>query len=231
MYRVADIVFEAFDCGEVFSARAEKYRVWEGEPEFVISTTEEELNAADEELNISADWKRYMLSGSKFYCELIKRRGMMLHSSAIVKDGRAYLFSGNSGVGKSTHTGYWLRLFPEAYVLNDDKPALRRTDGGFFAYGTPWSGKHDISRNLGVSLGGIAFIERADHNFIEPISPLEAAKKLMPQTVRRISGERMNELLTTVDTLLRETPLFRLGCVNDISAAEAAAEAMCAAVK
>ena len=229
MYRVADITFEAVDCGEVFLARAEKYRVESGEPEFVISVTREELDSADYELNLSDDWKRYMLSGTKFYFELIKRRGMMLHSSAVVKDGMAYLFSGNSGVGKSTHTRYWLQLFPGAYVLNDDKPALRRTENGFYAYGTPWSGKHDISRNEGVPLGAITFIERAAWNHIEPISPLEGAIKLLPQTVRRISGERMNELLDTVDTLLREAPLYRLGCVNDISAAEVAAQTLCPA--
>lgn len=226
MYKAADIVFEAVDCGEVFLERAEKYAVEEGEPEFTLTVTEAEL-AVDKEFPLSDDWKRYMYSGSKFYFELIKRRGMMLHSSAVVKDGRAYLFSANSGVGKSTHAEHWLRRFPDAYILNDDKPALRRTEEGFFAYGTPWSGKHDVSRNEGVPVSGIAFIERASYNFIEPLSPVEAAKRLIPQTVRRIGGERMRELLDTVDVLLREVPVYRLGCINDISAAETAAEAMC----
>lgn len=33
--------------------------------------------------------------------------GFYLHSSAVELDGRAYLFSGKSGVGKSTHTRLW----------------------------------------------------------------------------------------------------------------------------
>ena len=49
----------------------------------------------------------------------------MLHSSAVVADGKAYLFTADSGTGKSTHTQLWPRMFGDrAYILNDDKPAL-----------------------------------------------------------------------------------------------------------
>ena len=37
--------------------------------------------------------------------------GFYLHSSAVELDGRAYLFSGKSGVGKSTHTRLWQQIF------------------------------------------------------------------------------------------------------------------------
>lgn len=226
MYKVADIVFDARDCGSTFAARAEKYRVSEGLPEFTLTLTEEELEAAREVSRLSEDGIRYMMSGSKFYFELINRKGFMLHSSAVVKDGRAYLFSGPSGMGKSTHTGFWLELFPDAYILNDDKPAVRSTDNGFYAYGTPWSGKHDISRNTGVPIGGIAFIERSDVNFIEPMPVKNAVFGMIAQTVRHIRRERMEELLDTVEMLISSAPVYRLGCTKDISAAELAYEVM-----
>lgn len=226
LYKAAGIVFEARDCGEVFLSRAEKYLVDEGEPEFTVFTTEEELDQAEGGFTLTRDWLRYMLSGTKFYCELIRRGGFMLHSSAVVKDGRAYLISGDPGVGKSTHTAFWVSAFPGAFVLNDDKPAIRRTEEGFMAYGTPWSGKHDISVPAGVPIGGVAFIERAEKSFIEPMPPKEAIKRLLPQTVRRISGERMAELLKTLDCFLRETPVYRLGASYDISSAYVAAAGM-----
>ncbi len=224
MFKVADIVFEAGDCGKVFEARAEKYRIFEGEPEFTLSIPDSEVALSTAET--TPDGIRYMLSGAKFYIELIKRGGMMLHSSAVALNGKAYLFSGPSGVGKSTHTGYWLELFPEAYILNDDKPALVPRGEGFMAFGTPWSGKHDISRNEGLPVGGIAFLERADHNFIEPMAPAEAAVRLISQTVRHIRRERMEELLETLGRVIESVPIYRLGCINDKSAAELACRAM-----
>ena len=226
MYKVADIVFNAVDCGRTFAVRSCKYRVPCGRPEFTITLPEEELRMCEEEAPAPRYVHEYLLSGTKFYFGLIRRHGMLLHSSAVVKDGKAYLFTANSGVGKSTHTGYWLELFPDAYILNDDKPAIRCFDDGIYVYGTPWSGKHDISRNEKVRLGGIAVVERADSNFIEPMPPASAAVKILSQTVRKIREERMVELLTTLDRVLREVPVYRLGCINDKSAAEVSSRVM-----
>lgn len=224
MYKVAGIVFEAGECGSAFCARAGKYLVPCGEPEFTLTITDAEAAACS--APVSADSARYMLSGTKFYIELIERGGMMLHSSAVALNGRAYLFSGPSGVGKSTHTRHWLSLYPEAYILNDDKPALRLEGGGVTAYGTPWSGKHDISRNEGLPVGGIAFIERASENRIELMSPREAAAALISQTVRHIRRDRMETLLETVVQVVGRVPVWRLGCIDDKSAAELSSRAM-----
>ena len=62
----------------------------------------------------SYEYAAYMNSGSQFYRELLKFSGFMLHSSAIEYEGRAYLFSGPSGRGKSTHTRLWQSLFGES---------------------------------------------------------------------------------------------------------------------
>jgi hypothetical protein len=230
LYKVADIVFEAEACGGLFETRAGKYRAGSGAPEFTVTVSQEESDWLMGQTRLSDDGARYLISGNKFYFKLIERGGLLLHSSAVVKGGRAFLFSGNSGVGKSTHTCFWLRLFEDAYVLNDDKPALRAFEDGFKVYGTPWSGKHDISRNESVALGGIAFLERAEENFIELMPAAEAAKNILAQTVRCIERESMERLLSTMDRLVRETPIFRLGCTPDISAAELSSSIMLAEV-
>lgn len=228
MFKVADIVFEAKNCGKTFSERCGQYAVGEGRPEFVINLNETELERLRaENPGFDEEAMKYLLSGTAFYSVLIDRNGMLLHSSAVVKDGRAYLFTANSGTGKSTHTGFWLELFPDAYILNDDKPAIRLADGVFCAYGTPWSGKHDISRNTGVPIGGIACVERAEYNFIEPMPPAQATAKLLSQTVRRHVGEeKISKLLDTIDLLIRSVPVYRLGCIADISAAELSSKVM-----
>ena len=64
--------------------------------------------------------------GNDFNRKAIAFSTMLIHSSALVYDGGAYLFSADSGVGKSTHTRLWLQAFGDTvHILNDDKPVVK----------------------------------------------------------------------------------------------------------
>ena len=178
--------------------------------------------------DVSDDIAEYLSTGSSFYRQLLTYDGFMLHSSAVVVDGKAYLFSANSGTGKSTHTKLWLRYFGDhAYILNDDKPALRMIDGKWYAYGTPWSGKDDISVNAGVEIAGIAVLERAESNEIEPHRGKEAIFDIFSQTNRPKAYELREKLLMLIDKLIADIPIWKLKCNIELEAAEVAYSAMC----
>jgi hypothetical protein len=136
----------------------------------------------------------------------------MLHSSAIAYRGNAYLFSGPSGVGKSTHTRQWQQTFGEAVqVFNDDKPALRYVDGRWYAYGTPWCGKDGINQNKKVPLAGICFLKQGQENRIRRLTPAESIARVMSQTYYRYRlAENMDLLLNQIDKLVREIPIYEL---------------------
>ena len=141
--------------------------------------------------------------------------------------GKAYLFSGPSGMGKSTHTRLWQSVYPDAKVFNDDKPALRRLDGRWFAYGTPWCGKDGININMKVPLGGICFLRRGESNSIRRLSLLEASVRVISQTTHRFkSEERLDLLLSHVDRLVQEIPVYELYCTPTIDAALLSSETM-----
>lgn len=167
----------------------------------------------------------YLGTGARFSVALLDHEGFMLHSSAVILDGKAWLFSAPSGTGKSTHTEKWLRLFGAAY-LNDDKPALRLVDGVWMAYGTPWSGKYDLSTPQGVPLGGIAFLRRGDENSIRPVGADMAVQLFMSQTLRKLGLDAMQTQLTLMDQLLRAVPVWDLECLNNDDAAIVSHEAM-----
>ena len=154
----------------------------------------------------------YMESGFQFYRELLHFNGFYLHASAVSYGGRAYLFSGPSGVGKSTHTGLWQSTFgDEVKIFNDDKPALRRMEERWYAYGTPWCGKNHININMKVPLGGICFLKRSDENKIRRLGSIEALQRILPQTIRkRLNEDELLILLSHVDKLIREIPIFEL---------------------
>ena len=168
---------------------------------------------------------QYMGTGAYFSRALLQHEGTYLHSSAVVLDGKAYLFSANSGTGKSTHTEKWCRLFGATY-LNDDKPVLRLEDGRWIVYGAPWSGKHDLSQPTGVPLGGIAFLRRGAENSINPLPPEKAIPLFLSQSLRRLNHEQMDKQLTLVDCLLRQVPLWELMCLNNDEAAQLSHDVM-----
>lgn len=182
---------------------------------------------------LSDDDCAYLASGNSFYGQLLDYDGMMLHSSAVVMDGWAYLFSAPCGTGKSTHTTLWRKYFGEdrARILNDDKPALRFEDGRFYAYGTPWSGKTDQNINIRVPLAGVCLLRRGETNRIQPYGGAKAIHDLLEQTTRPRDPARMGKLLDLLDKLLITVPVWELHCNMEPEAARVSYEAMFAGRK
>ncbi len=182
--------------------------------DIVINVDDSRVEAAIKEhpeLN-QGDWE-YMLTGSDFYTDLIKFNGILLHSSCVVVDGVAYAFSADSGTGKSTHTQLWLKHFGDrAYILNDDKPAIRIIDGKPYACGTPWSGKYDYSTPAVVPLAGICFLSRSETNQIKKADTGKAIYNIFSQTVRRLGESRMNLLMDNLNEIFKLVPIYDLGC-------------------
>lgn len=176
---------------------------------------------------LGADWLEYMWHSSAFYRFLLRFDGIMLHSSAVVVDNRAYLFSAPPGTGKSTHTAGWLRLFGDrAFILNDDKPALRFFDGRLYACGTPFTGTSPLGRNVLVPVQGICVLERGEENRILPLTAREALPRIYTQTIFRLSRPLMERMLTTLEAVLNAVPIFLMQCTIGEAACRMAWETM-----
>lgn len=149
----------------------------------------------------------YLDSGYLFYHALLDYDGLMLHSSCVVVDGYAYLFSGPSGMGKSTHTAKYLKTFPDAVIINDDKPALRRVDGRWIAYGTPWCGKDGINVNASAPVAGLCFLHRGDTE-LRRLSLPEAIGYILKRSVGLRNSEAAQKLTRLAGILASEIPVF-----------------------
>lgn len=177
---------------------------------------------------IKFDTVAYMESAAQFYRQLLYFGGFYLHSSAVVRDGRAYLFSGHSGIGKSTHTRLWIDVFGgDTRVINDDKPALRCLDGIWYAYGTPWCGKDGINLNEKAPLAGICFLKQATCNRIRRMQPTEALQKILGQTMHRMTEvEHLDALLQHLEKLLAQIPVYEMENLPEPAAAQLSYETM-----
>lgn len=211
-------------------ALAQDYRIERGgQPDVCIQSQREFYRSRHPDVPESN--AEYMGTCRDFYTKLLRFDGMMLHASAIAVDGRAYLFSADSGVGKSTHTALWQRLLGEdrAVIINDDKPALRLIDGQWRVYGTPWCGKNGLHRNLSVPLGGVCFLERGEKNRIVPYTDDDLLIRFLRQTIVKVDRQYIDRLLTLVDFLVQHAPMWRLQCTPTLDAAQLAWEQMTAA--
>lgn len=229
-YRIADLnvnIDYKYDFGR---KRAEKYLINDiSNPDITIAPSDEDFQYFIDKFKRTdcLDEYEYVIVGDKFHHEILKRDGLMFHSSCVVVDDKAYLFSADSGTGKSTHTALWLELFGErAYILNDDKPVIRALGNELFAFGTPFSGKTELNLNKKVKIGGICFISRGETNSIEKITPKQALPLFMRQTIRKVDNEELTTLLSVMDKLLSQTALYSLSCNMDIEAAKVAYEGM-----
>ena len=230
-YRIADIEagIECKKNGRLYR-QARGYLSPGGKPRLI------EINLSDDFLNekqrenphLSFDECEYIWTGYEFCRKLLEIGGFMLHSSAIAYENKAYLFSAPSGTGKSTHTEIWQKVFgaDKAVIINDDKPVIRPGDKAFYAYGSPWSGKSDKNLNIKIPLQGICFIERSKTNHNKRISPGESVMLILNQTVRPPEADVMDKLLSVLDGLLKQIPVYRLGCNMEDEAAWVSYEGM-----
>lgn len=215
LHKIAGLLVDMGYKYETMQKQAEAYKVDEpcDTPQMKIYIPDELLlEKQKQEPNLTLDNCEYLYTGSAFYSGLLYFGGFMLHSSAVVMDGKAYLFTADSGTGKSTHTSLWQKAFGDrAEILNDDKPAIRIGEDGIFACGTPWSGKTDKNVNKIVPIGAIGFLERSQDNWIKRVQSGEVVGKLLKQTVRPPQMEEMDALLKYVDIVLSKVPVYSLG--------------------
>lgn len=224
LYQIADLIVEMELSGRT-KEQAEAYLLEKQCPaDITISFHHDAILKKYPQLT-DFETAQYIGTGSIFAAQILRFDGFQFHASAVLLDGKAYLFSAPSGTGKSTHTEKWCRLFG-AKIINDDKPTLRRVDGTWMVYGTPWSGKNDLSMPVGVPLGGIAVLERGEKNTICRMLPGEAVPAIIGQCLHFSHKGCMSKQLELLDDLLTKMPVWHLTCRNDDEAAMVSCEAM-----
>ncbi len=155
---------------------------------------------------------------------------LLLHASATLKDGRAHLFIGKSGTGKSTHSRMWLEAFPDTELLNDDHPVVRRHESGeVIAYGSPWSGKTPCYRNLSAPLRDIVRIKHAKYNKLTHLSPLRGYASVMTsctgaQWCQELSAAKVKSL----ESIITSVGCYEMECLPNNDAARCCYESLCA---
>lgn len=229
IYRIADLIVQMDPEHDPLKSQAIPY-LYEGEYVKIDCIIPKGENAIkrynDKHPELTVGEAEYLLYGAYFYDTLLMHEGIMLHASCIVYEGQAYLFSANSGTGKSTHTQIWTKIYPGSFILNDDKPAIRYLDGQFFAYGTPFSGKTDLNRNEMYPIASIAFINRSSENSISKLDVKEIIPLFFSQTLSPNKEDKLDMMAKMIENIIVNIPIYELNCNMEEEAAIVAYQGM-----
>lgn len=152
---------------------------------------------------------------------MIKKDAVVLHCAYTVYKDHAILFSGPSGIGKSTQANLWEKN-RNAQILNGDKSLLLKQDGVWCADGWPVCGSSEICVNKRTKLGSIVFLNQGKENTVVKLSKSNAVKKIISQlTVNYWNLDFVDKAFTLAEDIANDINVYELTCTPDVSAVEA----------
>ncbi len=151
---------------------------------------------------------------------------VVLHSASLLYQGKAWLFSGHSGAGKSTHTNLWKTLY-NVPLINGDLNLLSMENGSPMVHGLPWCGTSGIADTRSYPLGGILLVKKSLQN--SAVTPDDShAQLLVAQRLISPSWTEalMRKNLRLVAELAPHILICRLHCTKTPEAAETGKKAI-----
>lgn len=151
---------------------------------------------------------------------LLHRDRIILHASFITASLGGILFSGPSGVGKSTQAALWER-FEGARQINGDRPILGREDDRWIAYGSPYAGSSRCHVNESCPVRAIVLLEQGPENSLTRLTVGQAFHRLFAQTtVNSWNPWFVERVCDLVSHLAASVPVYCLSCTPDRRAVE-----------
>ena len=124
---------------------------------------------------------------------LAQEGGFLMHAASAIRNGKAFLFAGVSGAGKTTIS----RLAPsDATLLTDEisyvrkdvrkdmlqhaRDDARKQGHSYVAYGTPFTGElAKLGKNVSAPISALYLLAQGPENRIDPVAPGEAVRELL----------------------------------------------------
>lgn len=151
---------------------------------------------------------------------LLRERRLILHAACVDTPLGGLLFSGPSGVGKSTQAELW-QQYAGARLINGDRPVLQKTAEGWRAWGSPYAGSSHCFRNESCSVRAVILLRQAPRCSLRRLSGGESFRGVFAGTTAN-SWDRDSVLLACqlAEELIGDVPVYQLSCTPDRAAVE-----------
>ncbi len=143
---------------------------------------------------------------------------MFLHSSLVKTAYGGILFTGPSGIGKSTQADLW-NVNRGAEIINGDRVILHKEDGVWYGYGSPYSGSSAYYVNQKVPIRMIVFLEQSERNALVNVTAGEAFRKIFLQiAAEHQDQDDVTRICDLIEEIIADIPVIRMQCTPDIKA-------------
>lgn len=145
---------------------------------------------------------------------LARQGGFLAHSASAIRNGKAFLFAGVSGAGKTTIS----RLAPpDTTLLTDEISYVRKTCDGYIAHGTPFTGElAKLGENVSAPIATLYLLAQGPENQIEAVPPAEAARALLANVLFFAEDEELVQAtFHAAFEFVSRVPVARLTFVPD----------------
>ena len=145
---------------------------------------------------------------------LAQQGGFLLHAASAIRNGKAFLFAGVSGAGKTTIS----RLAPpDITLLTDEISYLRKLDEGYVAFGTPFTGElAKLGENTSAPVAALYLLAKGQENRVEPVSVADAGRELLSNILFFAEDPELVHLVfQTACDFVHRVPIHRLTFVPD----------------
>lgn len=141
--------------------------------------------------------------------------GFLLHASWICFRGKAILFTGPSGMGKSTQAALWER-FRDAELINGDRAAIFPTPAGAEVRGIPYCGSSGVNKNRIMPLAAVVCLSQAPENSVSRLSGVAAFRRLWEGcSVDLWNQSDIAKCTQAVVSTVSAVPVYHLACTPD----------------
>lgn len=152
---------------------------------------------------------------------LISTGHFHLHCSYVLYQGKAILFTGPSGIGKTTQAELW-RDYLGATIVNGDASLIQKQEGGFYALGAPVHGSSPYCEERSAPIAALVTLEQAKENIITPMESFQALSYCLPEIFLSDTwpDEVQEKMWENVDHFFQKIPVYHLCCRPDREAVE-----------
>ena len=151
---------------------------------------------------------------------LMREEKMMLHASCVNTPYGGLVFSGPSGIGKSTQAKLWCEC-EGAALINGDKTILAKTEDGWSGYGSPYAGSSGCYVNTDCQIRAVLFLKQAEACEIRRLNTAEAFKRIYTGlTVNHWDAAYVERVSAMALHMAMELPVYEYFCTPNQQAVE-----------
>lgn len=154
----------------------------------------------------------YFMSLMLFDYIIIPFHRMIMHCSVVEYQSSAILFTGKSGMGKSTQSNLW-QQYCDANIINGDRGTLKVSEDEIEVFGSPYAGSSEIYKNEHVPVKAIVLLGQDTKNSIVKLDGIRAFKELFPRfSIARWNKVMFNESMNLINSITDKIPIYKLIC-------------------